>query len=99
MAGLPGVYGTLSRYASLSRYLSMFFAGIISHICYKELPEGQKPFYLFHEKDGERAVHIVYSGGDDIFLVGAWDDLLEMSVDLRKAFRTYTNGQLSISIG
>lgn len=99
MAGLPGVYGTLSRYASLSRYLSMFFAGIISHICYKELPEGQKPFYLFHEKEGERAVHIVYSGGDDIFLVGAWDDLLEMSVDLRKAFRTYTNGQLSFSAG
>lgn len=99
MAGLPGVYGTLSRYASMSRSLSMFFAGIISHICRKELPKGQTPFYLFNEKEGDRAVHIVYSGGDDIFLVGTWDDLLEMAVDLRRAFNTYTNGQLSFSAG
>lgn len=99
MAGLPGRYGTLSRYASLSRSLSMFFAGMISHICRKELPAGQAPFYLFHEKKGNRSVHIVYSGGDDIFLAGAWDDLLELAVDLRRAFRTYTNGQLSFSAG
>lgn len=99
MAGLPKTYGTLSRYASMSRSLSMFFAGIISHICRKELPKGQRPFYLFHEKKGSRAVHIVYSGGDDIFIAGAWDDLLELSVDLRRAFRSYTNGQLSFSAG
>lgn len=99
MAGLPKTYGTLSRYASMSRSLSMFFAGIISHICRKELPKGQQPFYLFHEKKGSRAVHIVYSGGDDIFIAGAWDDLLELSVDLRRAFRSYTNGQLSFSAG
>lgn len=99
MAGLPKTYGTLSRYASMSRSLSMFFAGIISHICGKELPKGQQPFYLFHEKKGCRAVHIVYSGGDDIFIAGAWDDLLELSVDLRRAFHSYTNGQLSFSAG
>lgn len=44
-------------------------------------------------------VHVVYAGGDDVFLVGAWDDLLEMAVDLREAFRRYTNGKLSFSGG
>lgn len=98
-AGLPAQYATFSRYAALSRSLSMFFTKGIVDICEKKLPAGEKPFYLFGEKEGNRLVHIVYSGGDDLFLVGAWDDLLELSVDLRKAFATYTNGMLSFSAG
>ena len=42
---------------------------------------------------------MVYAGGDDVFLVGAWDDLLETAVDLRETFRHYTNGKLSFSAG
>lgn len=99
MAGIPGKYRTLSRSAALSRSLSMFFAKIITDVCCKRLPQGQKPFYLFNEKPGNRMVHVVYAGGDDVFLVGAWDDLLEMAVDLREAFRRYTNGKLSFSGG
>lgn len=98
-AGLPTQYATFSRYAALSRSLSMFFTKGIVDICEKKLPAGEKPFYLFGEKEGNRLVHIVYSGGDDLFLVGAWDDLLELAVDLRKAFATYTNGMLSFSAG
>lgn len=98
-AGLPTQYATFSRYAALSRSLSMFFTKGIVDICEKKLPAGEKPFYLFGEKEGNRLVHIVYSGGDDLFLVGAWDDLLELSVDLRKAFAAYTNGMLSFSAG
>lgn len=99
MAGIPGKYRTLSRSAALSRSLSMFFAKIITDVCCKKLPKGQKPFYLFNEKPGNRLIHVVYAGGDDVFLVGAWDDLLEMAVDLREAFRRYTNGKLSFSAG
>ena len=99
MAGIPKTYRTLSRLAALSRSLSMFFAKIITDVCQKRLPKGQKPFYLFQKKPGDHMVHIVYSGGDDLFLVGAWDDLLEMAVDLREAFRRYTNGKLSFSAG
>lgn len=98
-AGLPAQYATFSRYAALSRSLSMFFTKGIVDICEKKLPAGGKPFYLFGEKEGNRLVHIVYSGGDDLFLVGAWDDLLELSADLRKAFAAYTNGMLSFSAG
>lgn len=99
MAGIPGKYRTLSRSAALSRSLSMFFSKIISDVCCKRLPSGQKPFYLFNEKPGNRMVHVVYAGGDDVFLVGAWDDLVETAVDLREAFRRYTNGKLSFSAG
>lgn len=109
--GLMWTGWELSLWQAFRRHMGLFpvmlpchaacpcFAGIISHICRKELPKGQQPFYLFHEKKGSRAVHIVYSGGDDIFIAGAWDDLLELSVDLRRAFHSYTNGQLSFSAG
>lgn len=100
IAGLPANVRTLSRQAALSRSMSMFFKWIINKVCKKELPEGQKPFYLFQDKKGmPRKVHIVYSGGDDLFLAGAWDDLLEFAVDLREAFGRYTNGKLSFSAG
>ena len=107
MAGLrkanlenPDCYATLSRYSTLSRQMTMFFKRIIVDVCKKQLPDGIKPFYLFNDKgNSERLLHIIYSGGDDLFLVGAWDDLLEFAVDLRNAFRFYTNGKLTFSAG
>ncbi len=96
----PDRYATLTRYSALSRQLSMFFKKIIVDVCNKQLPKGQEPFYMFRNKGtAERLVHIVYSGGDDIFVAGAWDDLLEFAVDLHKAFKSYTNGKLSFSGG
>ena len=87
-------------YATLSRSMALFFRKIIKGICKKELPEGIKPFYLFEDKDGEpRKIHVVYSGGDDLFLVGAWDDLMGFAVDLKRAFSVYTNGKLTFSAG
>ena len=96
----PYKYATLSRYASLSGELAFFFQYLINGIALKQLPAGMKPFDIFHCKGDEaRKVHVVYSGGDDVFIVGAWDDLLEMAVDMRRAFSAYTNGKLSFSAG
>lgn len=98
-AGLPAPYDTLSRYAALSRSMSLFFTKAVSDICQKKLPQGQEPFFLFGKKDKERQIHMVYAGGDDLFMVGAWDDLLETAVDIRRAFRGCTNDSLSFSAG
>jgi len=96
----PEMYATLSRYAALSRSLALFFRRIINRVCQKELPEGIAPFYLFMDKGIEpRKIHIVYSGGDDLFLVGAWDDLIEFAVDLKRTFSVYTNHKLTFSAG
>ena len=96
----PEAYATLSRYAALSRSIALFFRKIINSICKKELPEGIKPFYLFEDKESEpRKIHVVYSGGDDLFLVGAWDDLMGFAVDLKRVFSVYTNGKLTFSAG
>lgn len=42
---------------------------------------------------------IVYSGGDDVFLAGAWNEVIAAFMDLRKALETFTLGTLTISGG
>ena len=86
-------YVTISRTATLSRQLSLFFKLHINKIL--ENPE----FTFDGVKKEKRNITIVYSGGDDIFAVGAWNDIVEFAVDLRRAFDRYTEGTLSISAG
>lgn len=104
IAGIPPKYATLSRIAALSRQLSLFFKRYMNTLCAGRVngidERIHKQFSLFgEEKDGARNVHIVYSGGDDFFLVGAWDDLIETAVDVRRAFARFTNGKLHFSAG
>lgn len=44
-------------------------------------------------------VTIVYSGGDDVFLVGAWNDVIEASIRIRTQLREFTCESLTISGG
>lgn len=104
LAGFPPAYTTLTRVAALSRQLSLFFKHGINALCRGEVNgigerERQK-FSLFGmTKPQARKVHIIYSGGDDLFLVGAWDDILELAVDLHDAFARFTGGKLHFSAG
>lgn len=87
-------YVTLSRTAALSRQLSLFFKLYINHI----LEQGG------YSMEGERKCRprnatIVYSGGDDLFIVGAWNEVIELAVDLRRKFEVYTEGTLTLSAG
>ena len=42
-------------------------------------------------------VSIVYAGGDDVFLVGAWNHTLQAALRIQKHPRSYTCGALTIS--
>ncbi len=41
---------------------------------------------------------MVYSGGDDLFIIGSWDDVIELGREIRNEFVKYT-GSLTISAG
>lgn len=45
------------------------------------------------------AVTVVYSGGDDVFLLGAWNDVVEAALRIRQAFTAFSCGALTISAG
>lgn len=85
-------YVTLSRTAALSRQLSLFFKGYINKI----LTQGNESVFA---ESGPRNVVIVYSGGDDVFLAGAWNEVIAAFMDLRKALEKFTQGTLKISGG
>ncbi len=85
-------YVTLSRTAALSRQLSLFFKGYINGL----LANGDS---CALSGGGERNVTIVYSGGDDVFLVGAWNEVIDTFTDLHKALERFTQGTLTISGG
>lgn len=100
----PYQYSTLSRYATFSRQLSMFFKYYINNISQGNLmgedDTSIERFYLLKNIPPiQRNVSIVYSGGDDVFIVGAWNELIELAVDLRRAFAVFTNNRLTFSAG
>lgn len=77
-------YVTLSRTAALSRQLSLFFKRYMRDV----LAQGQA-----------LQVSVVYSGGDDVFLLGAWDHVIQAAVRIRHQFHAFTGGALTLSGG
>ena len=89
-------YVTISRTASFSRQLTIFFKYHINHILSE--PVFCKLGIQGGNSEG-RKVTIVYSGGDDVFIIGAWNDVIEASVDIREHFKIYSQERLTISGG
>lgn len=90
-----GKYETISRTSVFSRKLSEFFKYHINYI----LRHGEYQLFDNILKDTRRNAAVVYAGGDDLFIVGGWDDVIGFAVDLKNALKRYTQGTLTISAG
>ena len=84
--GLPAQHQTLSRLSALSRSLRDFFCGYVPN--------------KIMSKWGQD-VHIVFSGGDDVFIVGAFYRIPEVANFLRSELCAYAcdNPSLTMSAG
>lgn len=81
-------YLTIARTSAFSRQMSLFFKNRINDIL--NAPES----------DGHAlAAAIVYSGGDDVFLVGAWNDVITAAQRIQAAFTEFCCGSLTLSAG
>ncbi|NHK40000.1 type III-A CRISPR-associated protein Cas10/Csm1 [Thermus thermophilus] len=84
---------TPSRIASLSRSLEWFFAVEVLELIRN--PVTYKNRLGWNDVEArEKAAHYpliysVYSGGDDLFLLGPWDAVLEFALDLERLYRLY----------
>lgn len=85
-------YVTLSRTATLSRQISLFFKCYINRI----LGNGEESIFSGQK---ERNVVIIYSGGNEVFLAGAWNDVMAAFMDLKEAWSKFSLGTLTISGG
>lgn len=97
---------TLSKSVVLSRYLSDFFKRKINLILEKKdaAKDNNELFRKYcdiicENNSSPRDIVIVYSGGDDVFAVGTWNDIIEFSIDLRTAFKEFTNDKITLSAG
>lgn len=102
----PYKYVTLSRSVVLSRYLSDFFKRKINLILEKkEAAKDTNELFkkycniINNDNPNPRDIVIVYSGGDDIFAIGTWNDIIEFSIDLRTAFKEFSNDKITLSAG
>ena len=72
---------TISRLATLSEALRLFFEGYVPAICDE------------HNKNKAEILELIYAGGDDLFLVGGWSALPEIAEQIRSDFRKFVTGE------
>lgn len=75
---------SLERVSALSSALSRFFEGWVGEICRSENANNQ--------------VYSVYSGGDDLFLVGSWDVLPTIADMIQRDLQRYTGNNRLIHV-
>ena len=76
---------SISRFATLSRMLETFFCGYIN----------------IKMKTDYKEMYTVFSGGDDLFLIGPWDKSIEFLQNMRNDFSRFcaNNPDLTFSAG
>ena len=92
VSGFDAEYQTLSKSSAFSGKLSVFFKYYINHL----LEHGT---FSLDGTEVHRKATIIYSGGDDLFIIGEWKDIIEFAVDLYQDIKKYTQGTLTISAG
>lgn len=75
-----GENNSLGRLAMLSRQIDFFFKGFLPGQLVSP-PKGKEDF---------KNIYCVYTGGDDLLLVGPWSTVLEFALFLNDSFRRYT---------
>jgi CRISPR-associated protein Csm1 len=85
--GLPENRYSISRIATLSRQLDSFFSVYLPSLLRSD------------ERFG--AVYTVFAGGDDLFLIGPWNRMVNLASMLRKEFARFVcnNDQIHFSAG
>ncbi len=77
-SGLNPETFTLTRLTTLSRQLHSFFTLYLPH-------------YLSSKKQYQD-IYTVFAGGDDLFLIGPWDNVIDLAISLRESFAEYVCG-------
>lgn len=99
----------IAALSNFSQNMNLFFKGYLNQICGMKLgvdfPNEDHPLDITGKKEDKktqgRDVSIVYAGGDDMFIVGAWDDIAELAFDINACFQAFTcqNPDVNLSAG
>jgi CRISPR-associated protein Csm1 len=91
---------TLPRLAGLSRQMSYFFKVYLNSLASSRqdnfLKYSTKFKYL--TEDSRTNLLFIYAGGDDLFVSGAWNEVVEFAFDVYQSFRAYTGDNPDITL-
>ena len=77
-----GDNATISRVSTLSESLRLFFEAWVPRLC-----------RAYNEQVGQHKLYLLYAGGDDLFIVGAWSALPELARQIRADFHEFIGGR------
>ncbi len=80
----PGKLATLARLSMLSFQVSLFFEGWVKHLC------ESGPY--------RDRIYAVYSGGDDVFLIGPWDEMPDLAAQIVSDLSDFTGGHPAVHV-
>ncbi|MBE3579083.1 MAG: type III-A CRISPR-associated protein Cas10/Csm1 [Caldanaerobacter subterraneus] len=88
---------TFARLSDLSERFNLYFKYYLPRM----LEERIEAPLTHNTKRRENTVNLIYSGGDDLFLVGTWDSALDVAWLIYSDFKKYTgyHSDLSLSAG
>lgn len=73
---------SISRIATMSRMLDLFFSGRVEQLLNIQF----------------NLCYTVYSGGDDLLIVGPWNEIVDFAVTVQDDFRKFTNQNENVTI-
>ena len=76
---------SLARYSALSRNMDLFFKGYLNNLWERD------PMFA-------NRIQIIYAGGDDLFLVGRWAELVSLADTIQDKFKAFTGQHQLLSV-
>jgi CRISPR-associated protein Csm1 len=73
---------TIARHAAISRLMDLFFTGFLYGLLEEEFP----------------STYTVYAGGDDLLLIGPWNQTLQLASRLRESFDSWVGNNPNITL-
>lgn len=95
--GLEDPNYSLPRVASLSRQMSYFFKVYLNSLASDRSNNLTSQAVKLTESDRPNLMFI-YAGGDDLFISGAWDEVVEFAFDVYQSFRDYTGNHPDVTL-
>jgi CRISPR-associated protein Csm1 len=84
-ASSPDRGHSLARHAALSRLLHYFFSAHYTR-------------FVSSSEEYRHNIYTVFSGGDDLCVLGPWDSVMRFAADFRKELARFTNNNPSITL-
>ena len=88
----PDEYASLSRWTTFTKSIARYFKYHAEDL----LQCGE---YYMDRMPGSRSASVVYTGGDEIFVIGAWNDIVEFTLDFQKGFSNFVSDTVHLSAG